>query len=52
VQTVFGLVVAMLIIWLMWGSSPSGRPPEQQNRFVTRGGEATDRPRVGLRIQR
>ena len=50
-ETIAGIALAVLFVWLMWGSSPKGRVPERQDRFAARGGSATVRRRANLKAQ-
>jgi hypothetical protein len=33
-ETIIGIALAVLFVWLMWGSIPGGRVPERQDRFA------------------
>jgi hypothetical protein len=45
-ETIFGIGLAILFVWLMWGSSPNSRLPERQDRFAARDEDATARRRA------
>jgi hypothetical protein len=46
-ETVLAIVVIGLAAWLLFGSSPASRAPEQQERFTNRGDSPAARRQNG-----